>query len=68
MCRSALIQGGRVCTVRQSRGDDELAACGQLGGVGELQLSDSKRLMPPVLTPPSRFQAGLSSAAHALSP
>ena len=29
--RSILIQGGLVCTVRDSRGPDEMAACGQLG-------------------------------------
>eukprot|EP00195_Chlamydomonas_chlamydogama_P015783 CAMPEP_0202908476 /NCGR_PEP_ID=MMETSP1392-20130828/46166_1 /ASSEMBLY_ACC=CAM_ASM_000868 /TAXON_ID=225041 /ORGANISM="Chlamydomonas chlamydogama, Strain SAG 11-48b" /LENGTH=164 /DNA_ID=CAMNT_0049597841 /DNA_START=1 /DNA_END=491 /DNA_ORIENTATION=- len=32
--RSILIQGGRVCTIRDSRGDDEMAACGQLGALG----------------------------------
>ncbi|GBF92101.1 dual-specificity RNA methyltransferase [Raphidocelis subcapitata] len=31
--RSILIRGGRVCTIRDSRGDDQLAACGQLGDV-----------------------------------
>eukprot|EP00775_Hariotina_reticulata_P001248 gene1248-1588_t len=29
--RSVLIQAGRICTIRDSRGDDEMAACGQLG-------------------------------------
>lgn len=29
--RSVLIQGGHVATVRASRGDDQMAACGQLG-------------------------------------
>jgi 23S rRNA (adenine2503-C2)-methyltransferase len=29
--RSILIQGGRVCTIRDSRGSSEMAACGQLG-------------------------------------
>jgi 23S rRNA (adenine2503-C2)-methyltransferase len=33
--RDILIQGGRVVTVRASRGDDEAAACGQLGGKAE---------------------------------
>jgi 23S rRNA (adenine2503-C2)-methyltransferase len=32
--RSVLIQGGFVCTIRDSRGGDEAAACGQLGNVG----------------------------------
>lgn len=29
--RDVLIQGGHVATVRESRGDDKMAACGQLG-------------------------------------
>lgn len=29
--RHILIQGGRVCTIRDSRGSSEMAACGQLG-------------------------------------
>lgn len=29
--RSIMIQGGRVCTIRNSRGSTEMAACGQLG-------------------------------------
>ena len=33
--RQALVAGGRVCTVRASRGgDDAMAACGQLGDAG----------------------------------
>jgi hypothetical protein len=32
--RSVVIKGGRVCTIRDSRGDDQLAACGQLGDLG----------------------------------
>ncbi|KAI7844767.1 hypothetical protein COHA_001649 [Chlorella ohadii] len=32
--RSILIQGGHVATVRDSRGDDQMAACGQLGDPG----------------------------------
>ena len=31
--RSVLIQAGLVCTIRDSRGLDEMAACGQLGNV-----------------------------------
>jgi 23S rRNA (adenine2503-C2)-methyltransferase len=38
--RDILIQGGRVVTVRASRGDDEAAACGQLGG----NIEDAKKL------------------------
>mmetsp|Transcript_18048 Transcript_18048/g.45696 ORF Transcript_18048/g.45696 Transcript_18048/m.45696 type:complete len:488 (+) Transcript_18048:91-1554(+) len=56
--RSVLIQGGRVCTVRDSRGDDEMAACGQLGDPG--QRGDGKP-RPPILTPPPAFQAKLEA-------
>jgi len=51
-CRSILIQAGRVCTVRESRGDDEMAACGQLG-------VDQERLAP-TLRVPQQFEAALS--------
>ena len=37
--RSRLIAAGLVCTTRASRGDDEMAACGQLG--------DGRRLTRP---------------------
>ncbi len=53
--RSVLIQAGRVCTIRDSRGDDEMAACGQLGGeVGPRS--------PPILEPPERFRGALVPA------
>ena len=52
-CRSILIQAGRVCTVRESRGDDEMAACGQLG-------VDRERLAPTLRVPP-QFEAALSA-------
>ncbi|KAG2435216.1 hypothetical protein HXX76_007299 [Chlamydomonas incerta] len=48
--RSALIQQGMVCTIRDSRGDDEMAACGQLGDVG-LSFRPS-----PILDAPERFR------------
>jgi 23S rRNA (adenine2503-C2)-methyltransferase len=48
--RSVLIQGGRVCTIRDSRGDDEMAACGQLGN----PLTSAKSA--PILEPPERFR------------
>ena len=54
--RSTLIQAGRVCTVRDSRGDDEMAACGQLGDVGALGAR------APVLRVPARFQEALLAA------
>ena len=46
------MQAGHVCTVRCSRGDDEMAACGQLGGVdaaGELRgrLQQAHQARPP---------------------
>ena len=45
--RSVLIDGGLVCTIRTSRGDDEMAACGQLGNDlgarGERALAARKR-------------------------
>ena len=45
--RSVLIDGGLVCTIRSSRGDDEMAACGQLGNDlgarGERALAARKR-------------------------
>ena len=48
--RSILIQGGRVCTLRDSRGDDEMAACGQLGDPG------TTAKPAPILEPPSRLK------------
>ncbi|CAM9533408.1 unnamed protein product, partial [Heterosigma akashiwo] len=29
--RQILLEGGRICTIRDSRGDDNMSACGQLG-------------------------------------
>jgi 23S rRNA (adenine2503-C2)-methyltransferase len=46
-----------VCTVRDSRGDDEMAACGQLGDVGALGAR------APVLRAPPRFQEALLASA-----
>jgi 23S rRNA (adenine2503-C2)-methyltransferase len=51
--RSVLIRGGRVCTIRDSRGDDEMAACGQLGD----PLASAKSA--PILEPPERFRSAL---------
>jgi hypothetical protein len=33
--KGVLLRAGRVATVRVSKGDDEMAACGQLGDPGE---------------------------------
>lgn len=52
--RSVLIQGGRVCTIRDSRGDDEMAACGQLGN----PLASAKSA--PILPVPEGFEAALA--------
>lgn len=45
--RNILAEGGCVVFMRSSRGDDRMAACGQLGEPGEIQ--------PPRLRPPPRF-------------
>ncbi|GIL50442.1 hypothetical protein Vafri_6565 [Volvox africanus] len=55
--RSVLVQRGFVCTIRDSRGDDEMAACGQLGNVG-LAFRPS-----PILEAPERFRSFLLPAA-----
>ena len=52
--RAVLIGGGKVCTIRLSKGDDEMAACGQLGDQG---LSTRPA---PMLKPPQRLQAALA--------
>ena len=44
--RDVLIRGGRVVTVRASRGDDEAAACGQLGG----DVDSARRLKKVILS------------------
>jgi 23S rRNA (adenine2503-C2)-methyltransferase len=52
--RRVLIEGSKVCTIRLSKGDDEMAACGQLGDPG---------LAPrpaPILKPPQRLQAAIA--------
>ncbi|XP_077253697.1 radical SAM superfamily protein [Tasmannia lanceolata] len=46
--RNVLAEGGCVVFLRLSRGDDQMAACGQLGKPGEIQ--------PPLLRVPARFQ------------
>ncbi|KAL6614852.1 hypothetical protein ACP70R_037122 [Stipagrostis hirtigluma subsp. patula] len=49
--RNVLIQAGLFVFVRLSRGDDQMAACGQLGEPGDYQL--------PLLRVPEKFQAAL---------
>jgi 23S rRNA (adenine2503-C2)-methyltransferase len=55
--RGILMAGGRVCTIRASKGDDEMAACGQLGDVG---LSPRPA---PLLKPPQRLREAFGVAA-----
>lgn len=45
-----------MCTVRDSRGDDKMAACGQLGVVNEGKLI-------PLMKPPPHLDAVLLAAA-----
>ena len=49
--RNMLIQSGLTVMVRLSRGDDQMAACGQLGAAGDYQL--------PLLRVPEKFQVAL---------
>jgi 23S rRNA (adenine2503-C2)-methyltransferase len=51
--QGVLKQAGAVCTVRDSRGDDEMAACGQLGNIGEVAR------LAPILRPPAKFAEAL---------
>ncbi|KAK8945393.1 hypothetical protein KSP40_PGU016281 [Platanthera guangdongensis] len=46
--RNVLAEAGCVVLLRPSRGDDQMAACGQLGEPGEFR--------PPVLRAPPRFR------------
>ncbi len=45
--RDTLTSSGKVCTVRVSKGDDAMAACGMLGDP-----SQNTRAAPPTLPPP----------------
>lgn len=49
--RNILAEGGCVVFLRPSRGDDQMAACGQLGKPGDIQ--------PPLLRAPPRFQVAV---------
>lgn len=53
--RGLLNAGGKVCTVRMSKGDDEMAACGQLGDPG---LTSRQA---PMLKPPKRLREGAAA-------
>lgn len=53
------MDGGKVCTLRMSKGDDEMAACGQLGN------PDAVSRPAPMLKPPSKLQESLPGVAAA---
>ncbi|CAM9390879.1 unnamed protein product [Choristocarpus tenellus] len=50
--RRMLTEKGQLCTVRDSRGDDGMAACGQLGG-GVLAGAQERKLVPVSWVPQS---------------
>lgn len=52
--RNVLIEGGCIVFLRLSRGDDRMAACGQLGKLGDIQA--------PLLRVPARFQTTLNAS------
>ena len=51
--RQRLVDGGVMCTIRQSRGDEEMAACGQLGSPDALE---DWKPPPPRLKKPRRLR------------
>ncbi|KAA8532620.1 hypothetical protein F0562_032564 [Nyssa sinensis] len=53
--RNILAEAGCVVFLRPSRGDDQMAACGQLGKPGEMQA--------PLLRVPAQFQTALEASA-----
>ena len=55
--QAALKAGGAVATLRDSRGDDEMAACGQLGNTDDLNR------LAPLLRVPEQFREALAAAA-----
>jgi hypothetical protein len=57
--RSILIAGGRVCTVRLSKGAPEAAACGMLGEGP----AANPRGGAPILKPPPRLRAAVGLEA-----
>jgi len=57
--RDLLVKKGMVCTVRESRGDDRMAACGQLGK-GPQGVKPGSRA-PPRMKPPQQFLEHVSS-------
>ncbi|KAJ7943632.1 Dual-specificity RNA methyltransferase [Quillaja saponaria] len=53
--RNLLAEGGCTVFLRLSRGDDQMAACGQLGKLGSVQA--------PLLRVPEKFQVAIKSSA-----
>jgi len=51
--RKRLVEGGAMCTIRQSRGDEEMAACGQLGSPDS---PEDWKPPPPRLKKPRRLR------------
>lgn len=51
--RRRLADGGAMCTIRQSRGDEEMAACGQLGSPDS---PEDWKPAPPRLKKPKRLR------------
>ncbi|KVH97819.1 hypothetical protein Ccrd_000088 [Cynara cardunculus var. scolymus] len=56
--RNTLAEGGCRVFMRPSRGDDQMAACGQLGNPGDFQA--------PLLKVPPRFQPALEPSVRSL--
>lgn len=52
--QAVLNSAGRYVTVRKSKGDDEMAACGQLGN------QELSQRPAPMLKPPERLRAAFS--------
>ncbi|CAN0106125.1 unnamed protein product [Scytosiphon promiscuus] len=59
--RQALAARGQLCTFRDSRGDDGMAACGQLGGESMARGGDQERRRVPVAWKPSSTSSSARS-------
>ena len=58
--RRKLVEGGAMCTIRQSRGDEEMAACGQLGSP---DAPEDWKPAPPRMKKPKRLREEEAAAA-----
>lgn len=58
--RRKLVEGGAMCTIRQSRGDEEMAACGQLGSP---DAPEDWKPAPPRMKKPKRLREEDAAAA-----